>query len=70
MTTVAKAGKPVIEGVTVTERSPGVLQITENSDTGYHTDIARGSAKLVGIELVLNFRTPYFAGAPGDFSHR
>ena len=39
-------------------------------DFSAYTDIARGSAKLVGIELVLNFRTPYFANSPSDFWRR
>jgi alginate O-acetyltransferase complex protein AlgI len=39
-------------------------------DFSAYTDIARGSAKLVGIELIRNFNTPYFAISPGDFWHR
>jgi alginate O-acetyltransferase complex protein AlgI len=39
-------------------------------DFSAYTDIARGSAKLVGIELVRNFHTPYFAVSPGDFWRR
>jgi D-alanyl-lipoteichoic acid acyltransferase DltB (MBOAT superfamily) len=39
-------------------------------DFSAYTDIARGSAKLVGIELVRNFRTPYYADSPGDFWRR
>ena len=39
-------------------------------DFSAYTDIARGSAKLVGIDLVLNFRTPYFASSPSDFWRR
>jgi D-alanyl-lipoteichoic acid acyltransferase DltB (MBOAT superfamily) len=36
-------------------------------DFSGYTDIARGSAKLLGIDLVINFRFPYFARNPSDF---
>jgi len=36
-------------------------------DFSGYTDIARGSAKLFGIDLVQNFRFPYFAKNPSDF---
>jgi D-alanyl-lipoteichoic acid acyltransferase DltB (MBOAT superfamily) len=39
-------------------------------DFSAYTDIARGSAKLVGIDLVRNFKTPYYATSPGDFWRR
>jgi alginate O-acetyltransferase complex protein AlgI len=39
-------------------------------DFSAYTDIARGSAKLVGVDLIRNFHTPYFAVSPGDFWHR
>jgi alginate O-acetyltransferase complex protein AlgI len=39
-------------------------------DFSAYTDIARGSAKLVGVELVRNFHTPYFAASPGEFWRR
>jgi alginate O-acetyltransferase complex protein AlgI len=39
-------------------------------DFSAYTDIARGSAKLIGVELVRNFHTPYFAVSPGDFWRR
>jgi D-alanyl-lipoteichoic acid acyltransferase DltB (MBOAT superfamily) len=39
-------------------------------DFSAYTDIARGSAKLVGVDLIRNFETPYFAISPGDFWHR
>jgi alginate O-acetyltransferase complex protein AlgI len=35
-------------------------------DFSAYTDIARGSAKLIGVELVRNFHTPYFAVSPGE----
>jgi alginate O-acetyltransferase complex protein AlgI len=39
-------------------------------DFSAYTDIARGSAKLVGVDLIRNFQTPYFAASPGEFWHR
>lgn len=39
-------------------------------DFSAYTDIARGSAKLIGVELVRNFHTPYFASSPSDFWRR
>jgi D-alanyl-lipoteichoic acid acyltransferase DltB (MBOAT superfamily) len=35
-----------------------------------YTDIARGVARLMGIELSLNFNLPYFATSPADFWRR
>jgi alginate O-acetyltransferase complex protein AlgI len=39
-------------------------------DFSGYTDIARGIAKLMGFELMLNFNLPYFAKNPGDFWRR
>ncbi|HUC61369.1 MAG TPA: MBOAT family O-acyltransferase [Alphaproteobacteria bacterium] len=39
-------------------------------DFSAYTDIARGIAKLFGIELTRNFRTPYFSASPSEFWHR
>jgi len=39
-------------------------------DFSAYTDIARGSAKLIGVELIRNFHTPYFAVSPSDFWRR
>lgn len=39
-------------------------------DFSGYTDIARGIAKLMGFELTLNFRLPYFALNPSDFWSR
>jgi alginate O-acetyltransferase complex protein AlgI len=36
-------------------------------DFSGYTDIARGVAKLMGFELVLNFNLPYFATSPQEF---
>ena len=35
-------------------------------DFSAYTDIARGSAKLIGVELVRNFDTPYFSASPAN----
>ena len=39
-------------------------------DFSGYSDIARGLAKLLGIELSVNFRLPYFARSPGEFWRR
>lgn len=39
-------------------------------DFSGYTDIARGVAKLLGFDLMLNFRLPYFAKNPSDFWRR
>ncbi len=39
-------------------------------DFSGYTDIARGCAKLMGIELMLNFDRPYLATNPSDFWRR
>jgi D-alanyl-lipoteichoic acid acyltransferase DltB (MBOAT superfamily) len=50
----------------------GVLAFTLQiyGDFSGYTDIARGLAKLMGFELPLNFRIPYFAITPSDFWQR
>ncbi len=40
------------------------------ADFSGYTDIARGSARLLGIELSLNFRHPWLATSPADFWRR
>ena len=39
-------------------------------DFSAYTDIARGSARLFGVELMENFRLPYMASSIGDFWRR
>ncbi len=39
-------------------------------DFAGYTDIARGVAKWLGFDLMLNFRMPYFAVSPSDFWNR
>lgn len=40
------------------------------ADFSAYTDIARGSARLLGIELMENFRSPFLAHSPSDFWKR
>lgn len=40
------------------------------ADFSGYTDIARGSARLLGIDLMRNFNHPYLAQSPGDFWRR
>jgi alginate O-acetyltransferase complex protein AlgI len=39
-------------------------------DFSGYTDIARGSAKLLGIDLIENFKLPYFSTNPSEFWRR
>ncbi len=39
-------------------------------DFSGYSDIARGIAKLMGFNLMLNFNLPYFSKSPSDFWHR
>lgn len=39
-------------------------------DFSAYTDIARGTSKLFGINLMINFDAPYFASNPSDFWRR
>ncbi len=39
-------------------------------DFSGYSDIARGTARLMGFELMVNFREPYFARNPSDFWRR
>ena len=39
-------------------------------DFSGYTDIARGTAKLMGFDLMVNFNLPYFARNPSDFWRR
>lgn len=40
------------------------------ADFSAYTDIARGTARLFGFELMENFRSPYLAVSPSDFWRR
>ena len=59
--------------------SPGLLLMAAGTfafsiqiyaDFSGYTDIARGTAKLLGINLIKNFNFPYFAITPSDFWRR
>ncbi|MFT5152256.1 MAG: alginate O-acetyltransferase complex protein AlgI [Planctomycetota bacterium] len=39
-------------------------------DFSGYSDIARGISRMMGIELALNFRRPYFSVSPSDFWQR
>ena len=39
-------------------------------DFSGYSDIARGLARLMGFELMINFKLPYFANSPSDFWQR
>lgn len=39
-------------------------------DFSGYTDIARGTARLLGFDIMLNFKLPYFATNPSDFWRR
>ncbi|MFZ5478309.1 MAG: MBOAT family O-acyltransferase [Myxococcota bacterium] len=40
------------------------------ADFSGYTDIARGTARMLGFELVENFKSPYLATSPSDFWRR
>lgn len=40
------------------------------ADFSGYSDIARGTAKLFGVNIMVNFRLPYFARSPRDFWER
>jgi D-alanyl-lipoteichoic acid acyltransferase DltB (MBOAT superfamily) len=61
--TAAPAGAAVLLGVYAF-----ALQIY--CDFSGYTDIARGVAKLLGVELMVNFNRPYMAANPSDFWRR
>lgn len=39
-------------------------------DFSGYSDIARGTARLLGFDIMVNFNLPYFAQSPSDFWHR
>ena len=39
-------------------------------DFSGYSDIARGTAKLLGFDIMLNFNLPYFSRSPSEFWHR
>ncbi|MEN8184296.1 MAG: MBOAT family protein, partial [Myxococcota bacterium] len=70
---------PLVEAVYAPGASPAAGELAFASvafalqiycDFSGYTDIARGSARLFGFELMLNFRLPYLATSPRDFWRR
>jgi D-alanyl-lipoteichoic acid acyltransferase DltB (MBOAT superfamily) len=61
-------GSGVTGGATLTVVYAFAFQIY--CDFSGYTDIARGVAKLLGFEFMLNFNLPYFATNPSDFWQR
>ena len=39
-------------------------------DFSGYSDVARGTARIIGFDLMVNFRQPYFATSLGEFWHR
>lgn len=76
---VADGLAPTVASVFDSPGAPGGLDIVLGSyafalqiycDFSGYTDIARGISKMLGIELSLNFRFPYFSSNPSEFWRR
>jgi alginate O-acetyltransferase complex protein AlgI len=48
----------------------GLFVIQLYCDFSGYSDVARGTSRLMGIPLMLNFRLPLFAGTPAEFFQR
>ncbi len=48
----------------------GCLWVADLFDFSGYTDMARGVARLMGFNLILNFNNPYLATGLGDFWSR
>jgi alginate O-acetyltransferase complex protein AlgI len=68
-----------VDKIFTTSASPGATSIVIAAvmfafqiycDFSGYTDIARGIARLLGFDLMLNFRLPYFSKSPSDFWRR
>ncbi len=61
-----------IANATTGDALVGILAFTFQiyGDFSGYTDIARGISKLLGFELMLNFRMPYFSKNPSEFWRR
>ncbi|MBX2813553.1 MAG: MBOAT family protein [Myxococcales bacterium] len=68
-----------VDAIFTTEAALSPLDITLSTyafafqilgDFSAYTDIARGTSKLFGIDLMRNFDAPYFARSPSDFWRR
>lgn len=58
-----------LDAVTIAHMALG-LNVALYLDFSGYTDIARGSARLFGVDLVKNFDRPYLATSVGDFTRR
>ena len=72
---LARIANPVFNGGTSVEGLDllvGVLAFTFQiyGDFSGYSDIARGLSKLMGFDLMVNFKLPYFASSPSDFWRR
>lgn len=72
---VAQIANVVFEDYPINTEIPvfvGLLAFTIQiyCDFSGYSDIARGVARMMGIELIVNFRLPYFALSPSDFWER
>jgi alginate O-acetyltransferase complex protein AlgI len=62
--------KPDTVAPAIVLQSVYLFAIQIYADFAAYSDIARGSAKLLGFELMVNFRQPYFAQSISEFWRR
>jgi D-alanyl-lipoteichoic acid acyltransferase DltB (MBOAT superfamily) len=76
---IADAVAPAVNGIFSSPADyPGTYQLVAvvlfaiqiYCDFSGYSDIARGVARIMGFELMVNFRQPYFATSLSDFWHR
>ncbi len=75
---VADNVKPIVDSIFALEDPSGTLIAVATigfaaqiyGDFSGYTDIARGVARILGFELLLNFRRPYWSRNPAEFWNR
>jgi len=76
---IADAVAPAISGIYASPADyPGTYQLVAAvlfaiqiyCDFSGYSDVARGTARIMGFELMINFRQPYFATSLAEFWHR
>jgi alginate O-acetyltransferase complex protein AlgI len=76
---IADAVAPAISGIYASPADyPGSYQLVAAvlfaiqiyCDFSGYSDVARGTARIMGFELMINFRQPYFATSLAEFWHR
>lgn len=75
---VADNVKPIVDSIFALEDPSGTLiavatigfAVQIYGDFSGYTDIARGVARILGFELLLNFRRPYWSRNPAEFWNR